>query len=141
MGLPFVLAAAAAGCSASAESGEIACQQRLVDIADNLSTSSPPGGVAGLVRAFRTMSGRYAAMTLTGCTEDQRGTVPLLARATADLAASTERAAAAGGIKPDLAASAIFLEFQDRLSGFENRRAVLRRDLAAMRERRRVNGR
>ena len=76
--------------------------------------------------------------TVTGgqsCTDDQRRSLALLARASSDLAASAERAAAAtGGAEPPLAGAGAFMEFEDRMTGFENRRAVLREQLARMRQ-------
>jgi hypothetical protein len=132
----LLLTLSAAGCG-GARAGEIACQQRLVELAghDLLSVA----GAEGLER-----------MSLEGCTEDQRSAARRTARDARELALtfarlrgpaepSESREQAIGALQrqleqePGLQANRLFLEFQSQLEGYEMRRRIMREDLERMR--------
>lgn len=115
-------------CADARRDGEMACQQRLIDLS---------GGVAGpnLAPSFAAMSGNYQRMPLDGCSENQRAQAGIMARVTRDLA----QAAARIGDPlrrmerdPDLRSNQAFLELQAQIEQFEHRRQALREDLERM---------
>jgi hypothetical protein len=113
---------------------EIACQQRMVGIPSAADTSPQAHRVKGMPAAFETMSRRYAAMDLDGCTDDQRGRVPILVRVTHELATLASRLPRGGAPDEGSAApSPAFLQFVDRLQDFEQRRQAMQQDLDRMR--------
>jgi hypothetical protein len=127
--LPLLVLAAA--CGDDGRAGEIACQQRLVDVG-----VAPGGGPGPLGGGFAELSRSYRRMPLDGCTEGQRHGAAAMARTTAQLAAAFGRLG--DPIRrmeqdPGLRSSHDFLELQSLIEQFEGRRQVLRRDLERMR--------
>jgi hypothetical protein len=131
----------ASSCGNTAREGEIACQQRLVDLSSRDFLS--PGAAEGFER-----------MELDGCSEDQRLRARLTARAARELAATfarirgplppsraapeSRREAIAAALRqleqaPSLREAQPFLEFQSQLEQYERRRQILREDLERMR--------
>jgi hypothetical protein len=127
--LPLLLLAVA--CGDAGRAGEIACQQRLVEVG-----AGPAGGPGRLGGGFAELSRNYARMPLDGCNEGQRHSAAALARVTAQLAAAFGRLG--DPIRrmeqdPGLRGSQDFLELQSLIEQFEGRRQILRRDLERMR--------
>ena len=134
----LLLALIATGCDGG-RSGEIACQQRLVELAD---------------RAVLSVAGAEAVehMPLEGCTEDQRLAAQLTARAARELALTfAHLRGPAGRESPEQAIRARlrqleqaprlednqgFIELQSQLERYEVRRRIMREDLERMRRER-----
>ncbi|HEX4738564.1 MAG TPA: hypothetical protein VH331_13490 [Allosphingosinicella sp.] len=112
--------------------GEIACQRRMVEIpaAPDVSPQAHPG--PGLPAAFETMSRRYAAIDLDGCTEDQRTRIPDMARLTHEIARLAGRLPRPGAADQTVPVSPISVQFVAALKEFEKRRQTMQRDLDQM---------
>jgi hypothetical protein len=114
--------------------GELACQQRMVEIPSRILAA--PGAHRGkaVVALYQRISRNYAAMSLDGCTDDQSGQAKRLARITNDIAvdaASLPDPKSAEG--NSLRADGRFVLFRSRLEGFEERRIAMQQDLERMR--------
>lgn len=89
--------------------------------------------IAGVATAFETMSRRYAAMDLDGCTDDERTGIAAMARMTHKLATLAARLAQAdkiGDRSPSVASTRA--QFAEAVQGFEKRRLVMQSDLERM---------
>ena len=87
-----------------------------------------------MATAFETMSRRYGAMDLDGCTDEQRARAAIMVRVTHELATRAARLPktdAANARSP--AASPASLQFVEALQDFEKRRLAMQQDLERMR--------
>ncbi|HEX5183789.1 MAG TPA: hypothetical protein VFW19_11640 [Allosphingosinicella sp.] len=114
--------------------GQIACQQRMVNIPSAKDAAPQARWGKGLADAFETMSRRYAAMDMHGCADDQHSRARIMAQVTHRIATLAVRLPKdAPGRATDLADRTTFMEFADEMEGFENRRVAMQQELDRMR--------
>lgn len=122
-----------ASCSDDSRQAEIACQQRLVNVPANVRPAKSGPGDSVMASSFAHLSRGYSELPLQGCTEYQAHaakTLSRLARELADTAGPAEQARLEG--PPSIRHNQALMNFMERLEQFENRRRVIREDLAEM---------
>jgi hypothetical protein len=122
-------------CGNAVHDGEIACQRRLIAVADGTHVPRLPSRGPDLAAGFATMSRGFEQMPLDGCSEEQRGRAAIMARVARDI---SDMAARIGDPRkqmeamPSLQGRQAAMEFVAGIEQFERRRQVLREDLDKM---------
>jgi hypothetical protein len=132
----LALALALPACAAGEDplAGQLACQQRLVELPLKPGVTPQTRHGQTVAAAYEGLSRRYAAMRRDGCTDEQRAQVGTMARLTHEIGAVAARLP-----KPEsadansLASSRGYLEFTNLLQQFEKRRIAMQQDLERMR--------
>jgi hypothetical protein len=112
---------------------EIACQQRLVNVPANARPVKPGPGDSVTASGFARLSQGYSDLPLKGCTERQAHAAQALSKLARELAGTAgvaEQARLEG--PPSIRHNQALMIFTERLEQFENRRRVMREDLARM---------
>ena len=119
-------------CTGDEREAETACQQRLVDVSGQ--TKPEPGASrdSAIARRFTSLSQAYAEMSVEGCTEAQTYTAKSLSRLTRELADDAGVAQRSLHARLGPKEQKAMMTFLANLEQFENRRRVLREELAKM---------
>lgn len=124
-----------AACAGDGRAGELACQRRLVDIADGRGQPRLLRGENAMAATFRATGERFGRMSGEGCTEAQRLRATNMARLSAVLAATAARLGDPVRMaeqSPGSMNGPLFLELKHRIERYEGHRLAMREELARM---------
>lgn len=124
----------ASGCADRTREGELACQQRLVDVPSAVRAVKAEAGQGVIASNFARLSQGYAGMPLDGCTSEQARRAASLAKLAHRLAESGDVAERAREGPPSLRDNQAFMAFMVELERFEAIRGRVREELDAMKK-------
>lgn len=131
---PFALLLLA-GCDAQPVlENPVACQQRIIDV--RVAQQIAPDGSGDIAQGFTQLAKAYAAVETGDCSEAQKRKLVTMREKAAELAtladAATKADRSAAARNSRLPNNDAHIAFMTALQGFENRQALLRRELREM---------